>query len=151
MVRGASENHMVSYIFPLDPGYLAQAEGLLTTDASRASFLSAITVLVVPVLAGLSGRGITTITWFSSAAAFLGVGLLEGGVSSFCIGDFWQLVSAFAFGVQVTLTKGTWHLTCSHQIMEITTYLVTASSCLCQQYASASRNQDSSCTKPFWV
>jgi len=83
-------------------GYLAQAQGLLTTDASRASFISALTVLVVPMLAGLSGRGIKTITWVSAAAAFLGVGLLEGGVSTPCVGDLWQLLSAFAFGVQVS-------------------------------------------------
>eukprot|EP00890_Picochlorum_soloecismus_P002268 jgi/Picsp_1/3041/NSC_01263-R1_integral membrane protein duf6 containing protein len=39
-------------------GYLFQSQGLLTTDASRASFLSTFTVLVVPFLAGLSGRGV---------------------------------------------------------------------------------------------
>ena len=37
-------------------GYLAQAQGLLTTEASHAAFISTLTVIVVPVLAGLTGK-----------------------------------------------------------------------------------------------
>jgi hypothetical protein len=57
------------------------------------------------MLAGLSGRGIKPLTWVSAAAAFVGVGLLEGGVTTPSPGDLWQLLSAFAFGVQVGTRK----------------------------------------------
>jgi drug/metabolite transporter (DMT)-like permease len=87
-------------------GYLLQSEGLLTTDASRASFLSTFTVLVVPFLAGLSGRGVRPVTWASSLAALVGVSLLEqNGSSPPCLGDIWSGLSAVAFGVQMYRTE----------------------------------------------
>lgn len=86
-------------------GYLLQAEGLLTTDASRASFLSTFTVLVVPFLAGLSGRGVKPITWFSATAALVGVSLLEQSGSSPSLGDLWSALSAVCFGVQMFRTE----------------------------------------------
>lgn len=86
-------------------GYLLQAEGLLTTDASRASFLSTFTVLVVPFLAGLSGRGVKPITWASAFAALVGVGLLEQSGSAPSIGDLWSAISAMFFGVQMFRTE----------------------------------------------
>lgn len=36
-------------------------------------------VIVVPLLCGLTGRGVKPVTWASAAIAFLGMGLLEGG------------------------------------------------------------------------
>ncbi|GAB4815296.1 hypothetical protein N2152v2_002342 [Parachlorella kessleri] len=86
-------------------GYLLQSYGLLTTDASRASFLSTFTVIVVPILAGLSGRGVQPLTWFSAVAALCGMSLLEGGGSPPSIGDAWSFLSALAFGVQVFRTE----------------------------------------------
>lgn len=86
-------------------GYLLQAEGLLTTDASRASFLSTFTVLVVPFLAGISGRGVKTITWVSACAALVGVSLLEQSGSSPSLGDLWSALSAMFFGVQMFRTE----------------------------------------------
>lgn len=86
-------------------GYLLQAQGLLTTDASRASFLSTFTVLVVPFLAGLSGRGVRPITWASAVAALVGVSLLEQSGSAPSWGDLWSALSAMAFGVQMFRTE----------------------------------------------
>lgn len=86
-------------------GYIAQSAGLLTTDASRASFLSTFTVLVVPFLAGISGKGVSAVTWASCIAAILGVGLLEQSGASPGIGDVWSMVSAVAFGIQVFRTE----------------------------------------------
>lgn len=82
-------------------GYLLQSQGLITTDASRASFLSTFTVIIVPILAGLSGRGVQPLTWFSAVAALIGMSLLEGGGAPPCVGDVWSFLSAIAFGVQV--------------------------------------------------
>ena len=86
-------------------GYILQSVGLLTTDASRASFLSTFTVLVVPFLAGISGRGISLITWGSALVALVGVSLLEQTGADPSMGDVWSLLSAFAFGVQVFRTE----------------------------------------------
>lgn len=87
-------------------GYLTQALGLMTTDASRASFLSAFTVILVPVLAGLAGRGISMQTWTAAGLALLGTGLLEeGGGSVPGIGDALNLLSAALFAVQVQVSQ----------------------------------------------
>ena len=83
-------------------GYIAQSAGLLTTDASRASFLSTFTVLVVPFLAGISGKGVSIVTWASCIAAVMGVGLLEQSGAAPGVGDVWSMVSAVAFGIQAS-------------------------------------------------
>lgn len=86
-------------------GYLTQSAGLLTTDASRASFLSTFTVLVVPFLAGITGRGVSMVTLASCTAALVGVGLLEQSGAPPGIGDVWSFLSAIAFGVQMFRTE----------------------------------------------
>lgn len=86
-------------------GYITQSLGLLTTDASRASFLSTFTVLVVPFLAGMSGKGVSPVTWASCLAALVGVGLLEQNGAAPGIGDVWSMLSAVAFGVQIFRTE----------------------------------------------
>lgn len=58
-------------------------------------------VIIVPILAGLSGRGVQTLTWVAAVAALGGMSLLEGGGAPPCIGDVWSFLSALAFGVQV--------------------------------------------------
>ena len=56
---------------------------------------------MVPILAGLSGRGVRPLTMLSAFVALFGVGLLEQGGAAPDIGDAWNLISAFAFGLQV--------------------------------------------------
>lgn len=82
--------------------YLAQAYGVVTTDAGRASFISSFTVIEIPILAGLFGAKIPKVTWVAAAAAIFGVNLLEttGGHPSL-EGDFWTIMSAFLFGVHM--------------------------------------------------
>ena len=86
-------------------GYLAQSQGLITTDASRASFLSTFTVIVVPLLAGLNGRGVKPMTWVAAMTALAGVFLLEQSGAPPCAGDVWSIISAIAFGVQIFRTE----------------------------------------------
>ncbi|KAK9816430.1 hypothetical protein WJX72_000116 [[Myrmecia] bisecta] len=86
-------------------GYFTQALGLMTTDASRGSFISAFTVIVVPLLAGLSGKGVKPLTWASAIIALVGVGLLEQGGKAPNIGDAWGFASAVLFGIQVFRTE----------------------------------------------
>lgn len=86
-------------------GYLTQTLGLITTDASRASFFSTFTVLTVPLLAGLTGHKIKKTTWVAVIGSILGVSLLENSGSPPGIGDLWSLLSAFFFGVQIFRTE----------------------------------------------
>jgi drug/metabolite transporter (DMT)-like permease len=86
-------------------GYMTQSVGLVSTAASRASFISTFTVIVVPLLAGLSGRGIRPLTWASAVVALVGVGLLEQGGAPASMGDVWSLMSAIFFGIQVFRTE----------------------------------------------
>lgn len=77
--------------------------GLITTDASRVSFLSALTVILVPIIVGLSGRGVSKLAWGSAAVALFGVSLLSGtGMDgSMNMGDLLSLASAAFIAFQV--------------------------------------------------
>lgn len=57
-------------------GYITQALGLQTTDASKSAFICSLTVVVVPLINGLMGRKIQPTTWAACLLALLGVGLL---------------------------------------------------------------------------
>lgn len=118
-------------------GYLFQSQGLLTTDASRASFLSTFTVLVVPFLAGLSGRGVRPLTWASALAALVGVSMLEQSGSPPSLGDLWSALSAISFGVQMFRTEH-WSRILGHRnafplmsvVMATTAAISTVAACL---------------------
>lgn len=93
-------------------GYLTQGLGLLTTDASRVSFLSALTVILVPFIVGISGKGVSKLAWVSAGIALFGVSLLSGsggdGLTSntgFSIGDVFSLSSAAFIALQVVRTE----------------------------------------------
>lgn len=87
-------------------GYLTQSVGMVTADASRGAFLSAFTVVVVPVLAGLMGSAtLKRMTWVSVGAALIGVMLLEDSGAPPSWGDFWNFASAVLFGVQIYRTE----------------------------------------------
>lgn len=85
-------------------GYGMQAVGLLTADASRCSFISAITVIAVPIVAGLSGQKIKPINWIAAGIALAGVSLLESGGNP-SIGDFWALGSSIMFATHIVRTE----------------------------------------------
>lgn len=80
-------------------GYTAQALGLMSTTAARGAFTGTFTVLVVPILVGLSGRKISMSTWVAAAVALLGVGCLTTTGADPNIGDLWCIISAILFGV----------------------------------------------------
>lgn len=66
---------------------------------------SALGPQVVPLLAGMSGKGVSLVTWASCVAALVGVGLLEQGGAPPGVGDVWSMLSAVAFGLQVFRTE----------------------------------------------
>lgn len=70
-------------------------------------------VIVVPILCGLSGRGVKPATWLSALVAFGGMGLLEHGGAPAGVGDLLSLLSALFFGIQVWLLLLPEHLLCS--------------------------------------
>lgn len=66
-------------------GYVMQAAGLVTSGAGRASFLSMLTVIVVPLLEGLLGGAVPALTWVGAVVCLLGVALLESSGSPPCV------------------------------------------------------------------
>lgn len=85
----------------LRAAYITQSVGMVTGEASRGAFLTGLTVVVVPVCAGLSGSGVKRTTWVAVAVAVVGVWLLEGSGSPPTWGDLWNLASAVLFSLQV--------------------------------------------------
>ena len=59
-------------------------------------------VIVVPMLSGFSGKGVSKTTWLSALVAFGGMALLEQGGAPAGIGDVWNLLSALFFGIQAS-------------------------------------------------
>ncbi|XAR63645.1 hypothetical protein NMG60_11023663 [Bertholletia excelsa] len=86
-------------------GYLMQALGMLTSDAGRASFISMLTVIVVPLLDGMLGAKIPARTWFGALMSVLGVAMLESSGSPPNVGDLLNFLSAVFFGIHMLRTE----------------------------------------------
>ncbi len=81
-------------------GYITQAIGLETTEASKSAFICSLTVVVVPLIQGLLGKKIAPTTWAACALAVFGVGLLTlQGATGPVIGDLWSLGQPLGFGI----------------------------------------------------
>jgi len=81
-------------------GYITQAIGLETTEASKSAFICSLTVVVVPLIQGLLGKEIPPTTWAACALAVFGVGLLTlQGATGPVIGDLWSLGQPLGFGI----------------------------------------------------
>uniref|UniRef100_A0ACD5ZLZ5 Uncharacterized protein n=1 Tax=Avena sativa TaxID=4498 RepID=A0ACD5ZLZ5_AVESA len=85
--------------------YVAQSIGLVTADAGRASFISALTVIIVPFVDGLLGAEIPAYTWLGAFLSIVGVGILELSGSPPCVGDLLTLFSAFCFAIHMLRTE----------------------------------------------
>ncbi len=81
-----------------------QQVGLVYTDAGKAGFITAMYIVLVPVLGLFLGQKCGANIWFSVALAVVGLYLLSAfGVSSVNIGDLLLMGCACAFAVQITL------------------------------------------------
>ncbi|XP_039127318.1 uncharacterized protein LOC120263469 isoform X2 [Dioscorea cayenensis subsp. rotundata] len=89
----------------LSLGYLAQAFGLLTSDAGRASFIAAFPVILVPLLNGMFGRTVHAFTWFGAIVSLIGIGMLECTGSPPNVGDALNLLSAMSFAIHMLRTE----------------------------------------------
>ena len=94
-------------------GYGLQAWALTETSAGHTAFLGAFTVLLVPILAGISGRAIPGRTWTATLVALVGISILELGdlaeassaVANSVAGDVAALASAAVFAWQILRTE----------------------------------------------
>lgn len=81
-----------------------QQMGLVHTDAGKAGFITAMYIVLVPVLGLFLGQKPGKLVWGSVTLAVVGLYLLSCvGVSSINIGDAYLMGCAAAFAVQITL------------------------------------------------
>lgn len=80
-----------------------QQIGLVYTDAGKAGFLTAMYIVLVPVIGLFFGKKVTKTTVFSVALGVVGLYLLSCvGVSRISLGDLSLMACALAFAVQIT-------------------------------------------------
>lgn len=82
-------------------GYALQTAGLLYTTASRSAFISALAVVLVPLLAIWAGRKLGVSAWLSVALALAGVILLVGSGGSPNLGDLLTVISALLYAIYI--------------------------------------------------
>jgi drug/metabolite transporter (DMT)-like permease len=82
----------------------AQQMGMIWTTAGKAGFLTALYVVIVPLLSSLAGRPVRAILWFCIALAVAGLYLLCLD-STFTVnrGDALELLCALAFALHILL------------------------------------------------
>lgn len=81
-----------------------QQVGLVYTDAGKAGFITAMYIVLVPILGLLFRQKVAPLIWVSVALAVAGLYLLSAmGVSEINFGDVMLMVCAVAFAVQITL------------------------------------------------
>ncbi|MER3480719.1 MAG: EamA family transporter [Meiothermus sp.] len=83
-------------------GYATQAIGLQYTSASRSAFITALNVVLVPLLLSLVGRRPGRL-WLAALMAFLGVGLLSYDPNQPPLnpGDAWTLGTALTYALYI--------------------------------------------------
>lgn len=81
-----------------------QQMGLVHTAAGKAGFITAMYIVLVPILGLCFGRKVSPSAWLSVCIAVVGLYLLScAGVTEINIGDWMLLGCAVAFSVQITL------------------------------------------------
>lgn len=81
-----------------------QQLGIVYTTAGKAGFITAMYIVIVPILGLFYGKKPTVNAWISVVLAVAGLFLLSCvGVTQINIGDILVLLCAFAYAVQITL------------------------------------------------
>lgn len=85
-------------------GTMTQQIGLLTVSAGKSGFISALYIVFTPILGIVIGKKVHIKTFACVIVAMAGFALLSlrGGLGNTTPGDWWTLVSAVAFGAQIT-------------------------------------------------
>lgn len=83
-------------------GYATQAVGLEHTSASRSAFITALNVVLVPLLLSLAGRRVGGV-WLSALLALLGVAFLsyDPRQPPLNAGDLWTLLTALTYALYI--------------------------------------------------
>ncbi len=83
-------------------GYATQAVGLELTSASRSAFITALNVVLVPLLLSLAGRRVGGL-WLSALLALLGVAFLsyDPRQPPLNAGDLWTLLTALTYALYI--------------------------------------------------
>ena len=81
-----------------------QQIGLVYTTAGKAGFITAMYIVMVPILGVFLGKRPTPACWFSVVLAVAGLYLLSYvGNSKITVGDICLMISALFFAIQITL------------------------------------------------
>jgi drug/metabolite transporter (DMT)-like permease len=81
--------------------YGAQAEGLRYTTAGRSAFITALNVILTPILCFFLRHRINPWVWPAAVLAFAGTGLLCYDGSHLNVGDLWTLMCAATWSVYI--------------------------------------------------
>jgi len=86
-------------------GFATQTLGLSLTTASKAAFITGLSVVLTPIVAAVALRAsIPARAWAAALIAVAGLGLMTlggGGVSGFTSGDLWVLGTALAYALYI--------------------------------------------------
>ena len=89
-------------------GAMLQQIGIVETSAGKSGFITAIYILLVPILLSFSGKRLPLQIWPAALLVLFGLYLLsikEGDFSAFNRGDIWVLSSALFWAIHIILIE----------------------------------------------
>jgi drug/metabolite transporter (DMT)-like permease len=82
-------------------GYATQAVALRYTTVNRCAFITAMYVVLTPLLAAMLGHQVRVIVWAAAIIALAGCGLLCGDAGGINLGDLWSFCTAITLAVYI--------------------------------------------------
>lgn len=84
-------------------GYATQTVGMLTTTASKAAFITGLSVILTPIVGAVWLRQRVPLrAWLAAILALTGLGLMTLNPSEgLVVGDFWVLATALAYALYI--------------------------------------------------
>ena len=84
-------------------GYATQTVGMLTTTASKAAFITGLSVILTPIVGAIWLRhNVPLRAWLAAILALIGLGLMTlNPTEGLVIGDFWVLGTALAYALYI--------------------------------------------------
>ncbi len=84
-------------------GYATQSVGMLTTTASKAAFITGLSVILTPIIGAIWLRHRVPVrAWIAAVLALSGLGLMTlNPQEGLVVGDFWVLATALAYALYI--------------------------------------------------